>query len=189
MGAADERVQLVDRDLLLRADRDDLLREDVEGVPRDRGLLDRALAHRLRDDRALEQVGAELREDAALRDGAELVPRPADPLEPARDGLRALDLDDEVDGAHVDPQLEARGGDEARDAAGLQVLLDQHPLLAGERAVVRAGDLFLGELVDAQGEPSARRRLLTKTIVERCARTSSSRAGYIDGQIEREVAS
>ena len=64
----------------------------------------------------------------------------------------ALDLDNEVDGAHVDPELEARGCDEARDAAGLQVLLDQHPLLPRERAVVRARHLCLRELVDAQGE-------------------------------------
>ena len=36
---------------------------------------------------------------------------------------------------------------------------------------------------------SARRRLFTNTIVERCARTSSRRAGYIEGQIDRDVAS
>ena len=142
VGAADEAVQVVDRDLLLGADRDDLLGEDVERVPRDRRLLDRALAHRLRDDGALEQVGAELREDPPLRRRAELVAGPADPLEAARHRLRALDLDDEVDGAHVDPELEARRGDEAGDPAGLQVLLDQHPLLARERAVVGARDLL-----------------------------------------------
>ena len=57
-------------------------------------------------------------------------PGAPDALEAARHRLRALDLDDEVDGAHVDPELEARGRDEARDAARLQVLLDQDPLLA-----------------------------------------------------------
>ena len=77
----------------------------------------------------------------------------ADPLQAARDRLRALDLDHEVDRAHVDAELEARGGDEARDPARLQILLDDHPLLARERAVVRAGDLFLGQLVQPQGEP------------------------------------
>ena len=112
------------------------------------GLLDRALAHRLRDHGALEQVGAELREDPPLRRRAQLVAGPADPLESARHRLRALDLGDEIDGAHVDPELEARRGDEAGDPAGLQVLLDQHPLLACERAVVGARDLLLGELVD-----------------------------------------
>ncbi len=77
----------------------------------------------------------------------------ADPLEAARDRLRRLDLDHEVDGAHVDPELERRGGDEARDLALLQELLHLDPLLAGERAVVGAGDLFLRELVEAQREP------------------------------------
>ena len=150
---AHELVQLVDLDLLVGADRDDLLREDVERVARDLRLLDRALAHPLRDDRRLEQVGAELREDAPVRDLAERVAGAADPLQAARDRLRRLDLDHEVDGAHVDPELERRGRDEARDAARLQVLLDLRPLLARERAVVRARDLLLRELVEPQREP------------------------------------
>ena len=146
-------MQVVDRDLLVGADRDDLLREDVERVPRDRGLLDRAFSHRLRDDRALEQVGAELREDPPLRRRSELVPRPADPLEAACHRLRALHLDDEIDRAHVDPELQARRRDQAGDPARLEVLLDQHPLLARQRAVVGARDLCLGDLVDPQREP------------------------------------
>ncbi len=128
--AAHELVQRVDFDLRVGADADDLLREHVERVARDLRLLDRALAHPLRDHRRLEQVGAELREDAALRHLAERMAGAADPLQSARDRLRRLDLDDEVDGAHVDAELERRGGDEARDPARLQVLLDLHPLLA-----------------------------------------------------------
>ena len=151
--AAHELVQRVDLDLRVGADADDLLREHVERVARDLRLLDRALAHPLRDHRRLEQVGAELREDASLRHLAERVAGAADPLQPARDRLRRLDLDDEIDGAHVDAELERRRGDEARDSARLQVLLDLHPLLARERAVMRAGDLFLGELVEPQCEP------------------------------------
>ena len=153
IGALDERVQIVDAQLLVDGDRDDLLREHVERVARDHRLLDRAFAHRARDDRRLEQVGAELREDATLRDGAELVPGAADALQAARDRLRRLDLDHEVDRAHVDAELEARGRDEARDAPGLQVLLDELALLARERAVVRARDLLLRELVQPQREP------------------------------------
>ncbi len=102
----DEPVQVVDADLLLRRDRDDLLREHVERVARDLRLLDLALAHRTCDDRRLEQIGPELREDPPLRDGAQLVAGAADPLQAARDRLRRLDLHDEVDGAHVDAQLE-----------------------------------------------------------------------------------
>ena len=109
-----------------------MLREDVERVARDLCLLDVTLAHRARDDGRLEQVGAELREDAPLRDGAEVVTGAADALQTARDGLRRLDLDDEIDGPHVDAELETRRRNEARDAAGFQILLDDHALLAGE---------------------------------------------------------
>ena len=77
----------------------------------------------------------------------------ADPLQAARDRLRALDLDHEVDRAHVDPELEARGRDKARDPARLQVLFDQHPLLARQRAVVCPCDLFLRKLVQPDREP------------------------------------
>ena len=119
-------------------------------------------AHELADDRALEQVGAELREDAALRDVADVVARAPDALQAARDGLRRLDLQDEVDGAHVDAELERGRRDEARQLAGLQQLLDDEPLLARERAVVGArdvarsdalGQVGVGELVEAQRQP------------------------------------
>ncbi len=153
MRANDESVQVVDADLLARRDRNDLLREHVERIARDARLLDLALAHGARDDRTLEEVGPELREDPALRDRTELVPRPADALQAARDRLRRLDLDHEIDGAHVDAQFEARRRHQARDAAGLQILLDDHPLLAGQRAVMRTRDLAFGELVQTESEP------------------------------------
>ena len=116
IGAADERVQLADLDLLLGADADDLLREHVERVARNLRLLDRTLAHALHDDGGLQQIGTELREDAALRHRVERVTRAADALQPARDRLRRLDLHDEIDGAHVDAELERRRRDEARES-------------------------------------------------------------------------
>src|SRR5213079_2200106 len=91
-------------------------------------------------------------EDAAARDGAELVSRSADPLQATCDRLRRLDLDDEVDRAHVDAELERRRGDEARDLALLEQLLDLDPLFARQRSMVRAGDLPLREVVQAKGE-------------------------------------
>jgi hypothetical protein len=81
------------------------------------------------------------------------VPGAADALQAPRHRLRALDLHDEVDSAHVDAELERRRGHEAGDPAGLQELLDLHPLLTGERAVVRPRELLAGELVQAEGEP------------------------------------
>ena len=143
-------MQLGDLDLLVGADGDDVLREDVERVARDLRLLDQPLPHALRDDRRLEQVGPELREDPPARDLAERVAGAADPLQAAGDRLRRLDLDHEVDGAHVDPELERRGRDEAWDAARLELLLDLRALLTREGAVVRTRNLLLRQLVQPQ---------------------------------------
>src|SRR5205814_2276090 len=71
-----------------------------------------------------------------------------------------LHLDDEIDGAHVDPELEAAGSDEGGKLARLQKVLDLEPLLAGDRPVVTAnelvddvGSLLLGvEFIEAVGE-------------------------------------
>ena len=157
MGSGDELVQAVYLDGAVlgrgRRDRDDLLGEHVERVARHDGRLDVSGAHPGRDDRALEQVGAELREDPPLADRLDGVAGTADPLQAARDGLGGLDLDHQVHGAHVDPELEARGSDQARQLAGLQHLLDDQALLARERAVVGAGDLVLRELVESEREP------------------------------------
>ena len=105
--ALGEREQVVDRPAVHHGHRDELLGEDVERVARDLGRLDGALVHPARDDRALEQVAAVLREDHALARRPDLVAGTADALQPARDARRALDLDDEVDRAHVDAR--ARG--------------------------------------------------------------------------------
>ena len=77
------------------------------GVARHDRRLDRALAHPPRDHRALQQVAAELGEDPAAADVADRVAGAADPLQAARHRLGRLDLDHEVDGAHVDAR--ARG--------------------------------------------------------------------------------
>ena len=101
-------------------DGDDLLGEHVERVARDDGLLDQSFVHAPGDDGALEQVAAELGEDATDADLIDAVPGAADALQPAGDGLGRLDLHYEVDGAHVDAELERAGGDEARQLAGLE---------------------------------------------------------------------
>jgi hypothetical protein len=78
--------------------------------------------------------------------------RPADALETARHARRALDLDDEVDGAHVDAELQAGGGDQRGEPARLQFLLDGDALLARDAAVVRAHEFLAGQLVQPLGE-------------------------------------
>ena len=89
MGALHELVECLHGYRLLVArgggDRHDLLGEHVECVAwNDRGL-DLPLAHPLSDDRALEQIGAELGEDPATADRVDRVPGAADSLQPAGD--------------------------------------------------------------------------------------------------------
>ena len=161
MRAGDQGVEVVDRDprvlrLSAHSDRDDLLGEHVERVAGHDGGLDQAFVHALRDDGALEQVAAELGEDAPDADFVDAVSRAPDPLQAAGDGLGRLDLQHEVDGAHVDAELERAGGDAARHLPGLQQLLDLGALLTRERAVMRPRDLLVGQLVQAQRDALGR---------------------------------
>ena len=190
IGAADEAVQLRDLDLLVGADRDDLLREDVERVARDLRLLDQPRPHPLRDDRRLEQVGPELGEDSPARDLAERVPGAPDPLQSPRDRLRRLDLDHEVDGTHVDAEFERRRRDQARDPACLQVLLDLRPLLASKRAVVRARDLEClsssrRQLVEPQREPLGQPAVVDEDDRGTMGANEVYKGGIDLGQIDR----
>src|SRR5206468_12980530 len=61
IGAAHEGVQVSDLDLVVGADRADLLREHVVRIAWDLRLLDGAFLHPLDDDRALEEICAVLR--------------------------------------------------------------------------------------------------------------------------------
>jgi hypothetical protein len=80
--------------------------QDVERVAGNVGLLDETRGHALRGHRRQHEVAAELREDPSRRRFAHLVPGPADALETARHRRRRLDLHHQVDGAHVDAELE-----------------------------------------------------------------------------------
>ena len=81
------------------------------------------------------------------------MPGAADALHARRHAGRRFDLDHEVDGAHVDAQLQAAGGDDAPELAGLQRVLDLLALLFGDRAVMGFDQVFFGELVEARGQP------------------------------------
>ena len=89
----------------------------------------------------------------AFADRARLVAGAADALQAAGDRRRRLDLHDEIDGAHVDAELERRGGDERLDAAGLEQILDLAARLARQRAVMRAHQRLAGQLVERAGQP------------------------------------
>ena len=165
-GTPDHALELGDRPRLGADHRDDLLREDVERAVGHADRLDVAGEHPASDHRSLQQVAAELREDPADAGPADVVPRAADPLQPARDRARRLDLEHEIDRAHVDAELERRGRGDRAQPAGFQRLLDLDPLMARDRAVMRAHQLDprgrhpafdreLGELLrDALREPS-----------------------------------
>ena len=92
--------------------RHELLREDVERIARITRRLDRAAMHGVGDGSACEQVAAKLRKDDPFADRADLVRGAADALHAAGDRRRRFDLDDEIDRAHVDAELQRRCGDE-----------------------------------------------------------------------------
>ena len=123
---------------------DDLLGEDVEGVGGDAHGLDTPGAHPLDRDRRLGEVAAVLGIEHTTGDLTDLVAGPADPLQSAGDARWRLDLDHQVDGTHVDAELEAARGHDRRQPSALQVVLDQSPLLLAHRAVVGLGDHGLG---------------------------------------------
>ena len=119
-----EGEHVVDGPLVERAHRDDLLGEHVERGVGQVQRLDLAREHALDDDRRLHEVAAELREEHPAADGADLVAGPADPLQPGGHRRRRLDLHHEVDGPHVDAELEAARGDHGGQPTRLEVLLD-----------------------------------------------------------------
>ena len=86
-------------------------------------------------------------------------PWPARPIRcmPRATDLGRLDLDDEVDRAHVDPQLgERAGGDETGELARLEQLLDLRALLQRQRPMMCTRNIRLSELVQAQRDPLGR---------------------------------
>ena len=139
-GPPEQLEEVVDGPGLERGGGDHLLGEYVERVGGHPQRLDRAGPHPLDRDRGLGEVAAVLGEQHAPGHLADLVAGAADPLQGAGDAGRGLDLDHQVDRAHVDAELEAAGGDDAGEPAALEVVLDQGALLLGDRAVVGLRD-------------------------------------------------
>ena len=163
----DQRSELGDRSLAAGGGvGDDLLGEDVERVAEVAGRLDLPVEHAPGDHCGLQQVAAVLGVDRAPARLADLVARPSDALQASAHGPRRLDLDHEIDGSHVDAELEAARGDDRPEVAALELVLDDDALLAGERTVVRLDEVLvapaglgvdsdaalLGELVELGGE-------------------------------------
>ena len=100
-------------------DGDQLLGEDVEGVAGKTRGLDVAVVHGLRYGGAGDQIGAVLGEEDAFADGVDMVAGAADALHAAGDRGRRFNLNDKVDGAHVNTEFESGGGAEGANLAGL----------------------------------------------------------------------
>ncbi len=111
--------------------------------------------HPPRDDRRLQQIRAVLGEDAPDAARADLVPGAPDALQAARHAAGRLDLHDQIDGRHVDPQLQRAGRDQAAQLPGLQHLLDLLALRARDAAVVGAHQPFARQIVDPLRQPFA----------------------------------
>ncbi len=63
-----------------------------------------------------------------------MVPGPADALHARRDRRRRLDLNHQIDGAHVDAQFHRRRGDDRRQLASLEPIFDLHALRPRDRS-------------------------------------------------------
>ena len=174
-GAAAQREELVLVPVLGRAGRDDLLGEDVERRVAHGDAVDLAAAGRAHEGRALDELVAGEREEAALGRGDQRVARAADALERGGDRARRAEEAGEVHRAHVDAELERGGGHHHGELARLEPLLGGEAPLPAQAAVVR-GDRVLRRGARARWRVtrSTRRRVLTKTSVERCARASSA---------------
>ncbi len=130
----------------------DLLGEHVERDARHARRLDSALLHGGDGDGADHEVAAELGEDAAAAGDTNLVAGASDALQAAGDARRRLHAHDEVDRSHVDPEFERRRAHQRRDRARLQRVFDFESLLAGDRPVVGASELLVGQFVDRRGD-------------------------------------
>ena len=152
-GAPDRGKQLVGVPRVHRRHRDDLLRGDVERIAWITRGLDLAVVHRPRDGRAGDQIAAEFREDHAFADRVHLVAAATDALQTARHRRRRLDLHDEIDGAHVDAELERRGRHERAKRTGLQEILHLGALLPCDRAMVRPDQRLARQFVEGTRQP------------------------------------
>ena len=128
-GAGEPHVQRVDVQRLGGDCRHDLLGQDVQRRLRHRHPIELAGADRADHRRGFHQLLALGDDDPSLRGAREQVAGAAHPLQRRRDVARRLHLDDEVDGAHVDAELERGRGHQALEPAALQLVLDEEPSL------------------------------------------------------------
>ena len=114
-----------------------VLRQHVERAgPQRRGVL-RILRDRIDRDRAFQHLEAVGRHQHGARGLVDAVVGAADPLHQPRGALRRADIDDEIDVAPVDAEVERGGADHAAQFAGRHRVLDLAALGDVERAVMQ----------------------------------------------------
>jgi len=157
-GAPHEREELVFLPVAGGAGGDDLLREDVEGRLRRDHAVEITALDRREQRRALDELVPARGVEPALGEATALVAGAPHPLEEGRDRARRADLAHELDGPHVDAELERRRRDQHAQLASAQPLLHAEPALLRKAPVMRR-DLSLAEALleqvgQALGEPA-----------------------------------
>ena len=115
-----------------------------------------------------------------------LVAGAADALQAARHRRRRFDLDHQIDRAHVDAELERRGGDQRAQVPALEQVFDLGALRPRQRAVMRAHQRLAGQLVERAGQPLGQAAAVDEQQ-RRAMRRGSARAAA-DGSSSRSTA-
>ena len=137
----------------LRHRRHHLLRQHIQRIAQVARRLHLALVHRLRHSGACNKIRAVLGKDHAFARRAHVVPRAPDALHPTRHDRRRLDLDHQIDRAHVDAQFQRRRAHQRAYPARLQHLLNLRALRRRERAMMRARHRLACKLIDRTCQP------------------------------------
>ena len=115
-----------------------MLRQDVEAAGEELAAVERVLVQRVLGGDALQHLEPVGRDQGGAARLVEPVVGAADPLQQAGGTLGRADLDDEVDVAPVDAEVERGGADHGAQGTGSHRGLDLAALLDGEAAVMQA---------------------------------------------------
>ncbi len=116
----------------------EVLRQDVEAAREELAAVERVLVQRVLGGDALQHLEPVGRDQGGAARLVEAVVGAADPLQQAGGTLGRADLDDEVDVAPVDAEVERGGADHGAQGTGSHRGLDLAALLDGEAAVMQA---------------------------------------------------
>ena len=105
-GPPEQGIEVVDIPVVHGDRGHDLLRQDVERVARVSAGFDPRLVHRAGDGGARDEIASKFRDDDPAAGSADRVSGATDALHAAGDRRWRLDLYDQVDGSHVDAELE-----------------------------------------------------------------------------------